>query len=239
MNRKIAYFSGCTANFSTPEVGQAIIKVLEKNGLHPVFPDQVCCAVPQLFYGDRPSFFRHARANVKSLLEADCDIVTGCTSCALAIKRDYPRMLKIPEAQAVASRTFDIMEYLFKLHTEGSLNTAFDPVKLNLVYHAPCHLKALGEELVTARLKLLKLIPDLSMTQIDRGCCGMAGTFGIKKSNYELSMKIGQALFEEIKRLGPDKVITDCPGCTMQISQGTGIPVTHPILIISEAYSLG
>jgi glycerol-3-phosphate dehydrogenase subunit C len=236
MDKKIAYFAGCTASYIEPEVGKATILVLEKNSLSPVFPEQSCCAVPQLAYGFLPSFFKHAEANVKALAAADCDIITACTSCSLAIKRDYPRMLRSPEAAAVAARTYDIMEYLGRLHADGWLDTGFRPVNLNLAYHAPCHLRTLGEELITDRLNLLRLIPGISVTWVDRGCCGMAGTFGIKKSNYEMSTAIGEPLFEEIKRLAPDSVITECPGCKMQIEHGTGIKVTHPIIIVNEAY---
>jgi Fe-S oxidoreductase len=238
MGKKIAYFAGCTASYIEPEVGRATILVLEKNGFRPVFPKQNCCALPQLFYGNLRSFFRHAEANVRSLVEADCDIVTACTSCALAIKHDYPRLLKSQEAKAVAARTYDVMEYLAMLNADKLLNTAFHPVSLNLLYHAPCHLRTLGQELISDRLQLLRLIPGMSVTWIDRGCCGMAGTFGVKRSNYAMSMTIGQALFKEMNRLAPDLVITECPGCKMQIGQGTGITVTHPILIVKEAYGL-
>jgi glycerol-3-phosphate dehydrogenase subunit C len=238
MDKKIAYFAGCTASYTEPEVGKATILVLEKNGFVPVFPKQDCCAIPQLFYGNLRSFFRHAQANVRSLVEADCDIVTACTSCALAIKRDYPKLLKSQEAEAVAARTCDIMEYLVRLRANNALNTDFRPMKLNILYHAPCHLRVLGVELIESRLKLMRLMPGISVTWVDRGCCGMAGTFGVKGSNYAMSMTIGQALFEEIKRLAPDLVITECPGCKMQISQGAGITVSHPILIVKEAYGL-
>jgi len=238
MDKKIAYFAGCTANYIEPEVGIATILVLEKNGFHPVFPKQKCCAVPQLAYGNRRSFFRHAEANVRSLAEAGCDIVTACTSCALAIKRDYPRLLNSQEARAVAARTYDIMEYLVMLNASSLLNTTFHPINLNLSYHAPCHLRTLGQKLITNRLELLRLIPGTSVKWIDWGCCGMAGTFGVKRSNYMVSMAIGRALFEEIIRLAPDLVTTECPGCKMQISQGTGITVTHPIQIVKEAYGL-
>lgn len=236
--KKVAYFAGCAANYIEPEVGMATILVLEKNGFHSVFPKQNCCAVPQLAYGNRRSFFRHAEANVRSLAEVGCDIVTACTSCALAIKRDYPRLLNSQEARAVAARTCDIMEYLVRLRTNNALNTDFRPMKLNILYHAPCHLRVLGAELIESRLKLIRLIPGISVTWVDRGCCGMAGTFGVKRSNYAMSTTIGRALFEEIKRLAPDIVITECPGCKMQIGQGTGITVTHPILIVKEAYGL-
>jgi Fe-S oxidoreductase len=238
MDKKIAYFAGCTHNYIEPEVGYATVQVLEKNGLRPVFPAQECCSLPLLFYGNLRSFLRHAHANVKSLAGEDCDIVTSCTSCALVLKRDYPRVLKSAEAAAVASRTYDIMEYLSILNANHCLNTMFSPIKLKLAYHAPCHLKVFGQIAITNRLNLFKSVSGLSVTRVERGCCGMAGTFGLKKSNYQLSMAIGRALFEELRRLAPDMVITDCPGCKMQISQGAGLPVSHPILVLKESFRI-
>ena len=82
------------------------------------------------------------------------------------------------------------------------------------------------------------LIPGLSVSRVDRGCCGMGGTFGVKRDNYARSMTIGRSLFEEVRRLAPDLVATECPGCELQIEQGTGSAVTHPILIMKEAYGL-
>lgn len=233
---RIAYFAGCTANYVDPDVGKSTVQVLKKNGFRPVLPDQKCCGIPQLAVGNLCEFLRHAEFNVRSLAEADCDIVTACTSCAHAIKHDYPKYLKSREAEDVSQRTYDIMEYLAMLKAGDVLNADFQPVKLSLVYHAPCHLKVLGEELIGRRLELMRLIPGLSVGQIDKGCCGMGGTFGSKRRNYAISMRIGQALFEGIMESEPDLVITDCPGCNMQIQQGTGLTVAHPIHIIKQAY---
>ena len=66
----------------------------------------------------------------------------------------------------------------------------------------------------------------------------MGGTFGGKQKNYAFSMEIGQDLFEGIKEAAPDMVITDCPGCKLQIEQGTGLVVAHPIHIVKQAYGL-
>jgi len=135
-------------------------------------------------------------------------------------------------------RTYDIMEYLAGLRGRNAMNTAFHPVTLSILYHAPCHLKVLEQELVDSRLELLRLIPGLTVTHIDRGCCGMGGTFGFKRSNYPASMTIGQALFQGIRESAPDLVVTECPGCKLQIEQGTGLSVSHPILIMKQAYGL-
>jgi glycerol-3-phosphate dehydrogenase subunit C len=237
-DKKIAYFAGCTANYVDPDVGKSTIWVLRKLGFRPVLLDERCCGIPQLAVGNLRSFLKRAEFNVRSLAGADCDIVTACTSCALAIKHDYPRYLEGKEAEEVSLRTYDIMEYLAILKASNALNTDFQPVDLSVVYHAPCHLKALGEELIDRRLELMRLIPSLSVDRIERGCCGMGGTFGSKRINYTKSMEIGRALFEGIAESAADLVATECPGCNMQIRQGTGLAVTHPIEIVSRAYGL-
>lgn len=238
MSEGIAYFPGCTAKYVDPEIGESTFEVLRIHGFEPVWLNQQCCGIPYLAIGDLNGFLKRAKYNVRLLAEANCDIVTACTSCALAIKRDYPKYLESAEAEEVSRRTYDIMEYLTVLRARGDLENGFQPVDLSLIYHAPCHLSVLGQELIDRRLELMRLIPGLSVTQGRNGCCGMGGTFGSKVKNYEKSMEIGQDLFDEIKETAPDMVITDCPGCKIQIEQGSGVTTTHPIHIMKKAYGL-
>jgi len=237
--KRIAYFAGCVVNHVDPRVGKSTVQVLRRQGFRPMLLDEKCCGIPQLAVGDLHEFLKHAEFNLRSMVEADCDIVTACTSCAMAIKRDYPERLQTVEAEKVSKRTYDIMEYLAMLEAGKALDTEMHSVDLSLVYHAPCHLKAMGGGLVDARLKLLSAIPGLSVNRVERGCCGMGGTFGTKQSNYSISMGIGQPLFEGIAELAPDVVATDCPGCQMQIQHGTGRTVVHPIQVVGQAYGLG
>ena len=69
-------------------------------------------------------------------------------------------------------------------------------------------------------------------------CCGIAGTYGFKKENYEASQAIGKPLFDEIKAVAPDFVACDCETCKWQIEMSTGIPVKNPISILAEALDL-
>jgi glycolate oxidase iron-sulfur subunit len=46
-------------------------------------------------------------------------------------------------------------------------------------------------------------------------CCGMAGTFSIYF--YELSKKIAAKKVDAIAATGADVVVTDCPGCQIQL----------------------
>ena len=119
---------------------------------------------------------------------------------------------------------------------QSRLNLNLCQLDLHVSYHIPCHLKVLGEALVGRRLDMLKTIPGISMTPLNSGCCGMGGTFGVKKSTFDISMEIGKPLFENVLASNADKTATDCPTCTMQIQQGTGQLPVHPISIVRQAY---
>lgn len=83
--------------------------------------------------------------------------------------------------------------------------------------------------------QLLKMIPGLDFMMLDSHCCGIAGTYGFKKENYERSQKIGAPLFQQIKEVNPDYVSTDCETCKWQIEMSTGYPVMNPISILADA----
>ena len=101
-------------------------------------------------------------------------------------------------------------------------------------YHNPCHLKALGigSDIAT----LLELIPGCRVRRFDETCCGIGGVFGIKKENFDLSMKIGAPLFQDIEDSKADTVVTSCSACSMQIFQGTGKRTVYPVSMLAAAY---
>lgn len=81
-------------------------------------------------------------------------------------------------------------------------------------------------------------IPDnYSVTEINDGCCGMAGAFGYEKEHYDLSMKIGElSLFPTIRNAEKGTIITATgTSCRHQIKDGTHERALHPIEILWEA----
>ena len=234
--KKIVYFAGCMANFAQPDIGKHSVEVLEENGFNPIFPKQKCCGTPQLSTGNRKRFIENAIFNINSLERTKGDIITACTSCALTLKHDYPKILKNSKADSVSKRTYDIIEYLDMLKKQNQLNLNFHQLDLRASYHIPCHLKVLGEDLVGRRLDMLRSIPGISVSPLNSGCCGMGGTFGVKKSTFDISMDIGKPLFENILSSNANITTTDCPTCNLQIQQGTGQSPVHPVSIVQQAY---
>lgn len=70
---------------------------------------------------------------------------------------------------------------------------------------------------------------------LDSQCCGIAGTYGFKKENYETSQAIGEGLFRQIEATGCDVVATDCETCKWQIEMSTSKRVEHPLSILAAA----
>ncbi|MBI1986811.1 MAG: FAD-binding protein [Nitrospinae bacterium] len=236
-NRKVAYFEGCFARYYSPEIGRVLVELLEQSGCEVIFPPQRCCGLPKLSAGDFYSARADARHNLKFLQEAvdrGYQVVTTCPSCAMALKVEYRELWKTPEADAVARNTVDALEYLLALDGAKLLGEPRRALEGAVAYHASCHLKALG--LQGAGLALLQRCPGLSVHPLSDRCCGMAGSFGLSKENFSLSMEIGKPLFQEIRALSPQQVATSCGACQIQIYQGTAVHGVHPVILLHQAY---
>jgi len=239
-NKKVAYYTGCFANYYYPEVGEAVVKVLGKNGIEVMVPDQVCCGLPMMAKGNTKGAYENTEHNARILSQAVSEgyvIITTCSSCSLFMKRDYPLwMMGSERAKQVAQNLYHFSEYLLLLHDRGELNTEFRPITQTVFYHTPCHLTA--QETGDATVKLLQLIPGITIKYVSTECCGMGGAYGYEKVNYELSKEIASKLYSEIKENPTDRIVTDCGGCKLQIEAGTSRKVDHPIILLKEAYGL-
>lgn len=135
----------------------------------------------------------------------------------------------------IAENTYDVGEYLRKLHREGELDMRLGPFSVRAAYYPPCHLRE--QRIGRPYQDLLSLIPELSIDPIDGiYCCGNAGIMGFKKEFHHRSIRIGSRLIAKIKGLDPDVLATDCLSCRIQFNQLTPYKVLHPIEIIKESY---
>jgi glycerol-3-phosphate dehydrogenase subunit C len=101
---------------------------------------------------------------------------------------------------------------------------------------APCQLQ--GQWIGKPALELLDLVPGLELRETDTRCCGIAGTYGLKKEKYEIAMDVGAELFAEIGSSGAGLVACDSDTCRWQIEHGTGARAVHPIELLHRAYRL-
>jgi anaerobic glycerol-3-phosphate dehydrogenase C subunit len=240
-NKQIVYFLSCYSNFNEPEGdGLATLEVLEQNGFHVLIPDFHCCGIARINTGAIHHVMEDIQTNINRMaffVDQGLNIVFSEPSCALAVKMEYPKILNSEEAFKVANQCYDIHQFLMMLHQKGELNLSLRKIDLTVGYHNPCHLRALG--VVQEPVELLRLIPGVKVNVFSDGCCGLVGTFGMKKKNFDLSMAIGERLFKEIEDSKVDEIATSCGACKLQIIQGTHREAIHPVSLLALAYKKG
>jgi Fe-S oxidoreductase len=240
ITKKVAYFAGCFARFHDPEgEAAATVKVLEANGVEVVVPDQRCCGIALITMGAEAKIRADAERNLRTLLplvDRGFTVVASAPSCGLALIEDYPRILGTEEARRLADHTIDVHQYLCALHERGELNTAFAEVPLTVVYHNACH--AVAQGISEEPVRLLRLIPGLTVRPIEDSCCGIAGTYGMRSENYERAKAIGDPLMRQMERAKAEVLLTSCGTCNIQIADGLKRPVTHTMAILRRAYGV-
>jgi FAD/FMN-containing dehydrogenase/Fe-S oxidoreductase len=237
---RVLYFLDTYARRHDPLLGQAFVSVLERNGIG-VFidPRQVASGMPLVSEGDLDGARRLARMNVRVLAEAvrlGYRIVCTEPSAVTCITHHYPLLLDDEELPRVAAATCDAATYLWELHREGRLRLDFRPVPARILYHAGCH-EQIGGGLPPAE-NLLRLVPGLALEAADRGCSGMAGTFGLAREHYRASLRMGLPLVNGMRAAGIEAGATGCSACRIQMEQGTTKPAVHPVKILAKAYGL-
>jgi glycerol-3-phosphate dehydrogenase subunit C len=239
--RSVVYFHGCAVNYNEPRLGQMTVAVLEHNGCRVVVPPQGCCGLPLQSNGafdDARGYVRRLVAHLAPWARDGYDIVATSTSCGLMLKREAHEILGIddPDLHLVSSRLWDICEYLAHLHEQGELRTDLRPLAETVPYHAPCQQK--GHGIGKPALDLFALIPELRVVELERDCCGVAGTYGLKKEKYDIAMAVGNALFEDIRESHGPESACDSETCRWMLQHGTGKPSVHPVELLHRSYGL-
>ena len=85
-------------------------------------------------------------------------------------------------------------------------------------------------------LNLLKLIPKLRYHIVEKGCCGVGGSYSFIKSNYDLAMRIGRELFNAVQQ--ETKVYTTGESCKLQIEEGSKKSLGLTVDLIAKAYGI-
>ena len=233
---QVAYYHGCYVNYNFPQLGKDLVKVLNALGVGVQLLDgEKCCGVALISNRLTKQATKNATHNVevlKKAVDAGLKVVTTSSSCTFTIRDEYPHLLGVDNS-AVRDSMLLATRFIFEKLEKGA-ELKFKPdFHLKIAYHVPCHLEKLGWGVFSE--KLLRMIPGVEFTLLDSACCGMAGTYGFKKENYQFSQAIGAPLFDQIKVVNPDIVACDCETCKWQIEMSTPYSVKHPISILAEA----
>jgi FAD/FMN-containing dehydrogenase/Fe-S oxidoreductase len=237
---RVAYFVDVFANYNDPQTAEATVAVLRHQGFDVyVPPGQIGSGMAPLAQGDVDTAREAALRNLRvlgDLVREGYRIICSEPTAALMLRQEYPNLIGDPDAQLVAEQTVELTTFLDELHRQGRLRTDLRPLALSLGHHVPCHLKALGGPVAGPRL--LRLIPGLSVRTIDVSCSGMAGTFGLRAENYQVSLQAGRPMLDQLKVREVAFGSTECSACRLQMEDGAGKRTLHPVQYLALAYGL-
>jgi len=234
---KVAYFVDTYVNFNDHELGFAVIDVLKNNDIEVILPKQRPAPLPAIVYGDVKTAKRDLSYSVKYLARAARDgykIICSEPSAAMCLKQELRHYVEGEDASIVSANTYELMEYLLAPLRQGKLNKPNVEISQEYAYHTPCHLFATDS--YGASIEILQKLCGINVTDLNAGCCGLAGTFGMQKKNYELSEQIAQSLKKALEKTPAQCVLTECAACAMQIEHISGKRTLHPIKLLAECY---
>ncbi|RII29213.1 MAG: (Fe-S)-binding protein [Geobacter sp.] len=221
---RIVFFVGCMTNFVYTEVGEAALALFRHLGCTVIIPkDQQCCGLPGMSGGDLATVRELAVKNLAALEKYEADyIMTACATCGGALHKFYPLVVGkrnpdlLARLKAIAGKTVDAAQLLQQLGLNPAETGAGEAV--TITYHDPCHLRTRG--ITRQPRELLQGTPGVELTEMEGAdkCCGLGGTFNVY--HYDMSLKINAGKSEAIQNTGAEVVVTGCPGCMMQLSDG-------------------
>jgi Fe-S oxidoreductase len=235
---RVVLFDDTYMRYNYPEIGKAAVKVLEAAGFEPILAERKCCGRPLISKGLIQRAKANAAYNIEKLspyVEEGIPVV-GCEpSCVLTFRDEYPSLVDDPRADRLAKHVLMIEEFLVGLHEKGELSLPLKRRTPSVLLHGHCHQKALIGS--GPSLRVLGLLPEARVEEVDSGCCGMAGSFGYEKEHYDLSIAIGERrLFPTVRAKGEDcEIVAAGVSCRQQIAHGTGRRARHLVEVLAEA----
>ncbi len=215
------------SNYLEPEITRSAIYILEKTG-HQVIPVFMESSPRQLI---SKGLLSEASTALVDLLKQ----INGCNHAGIPLIGLEPSELLTLRDEAIdlvvskkdkaqlsglKDKIFLLDEYLLKqIQAEHQgIKQFFEQLNgkgKELFIHTHCHQKTLSKNLVTKQL--LEYIPQLSVSEIPSGCCGMAGQFGYEQA--EFSKKIAETTLKPHLDKLPQKALILASGasCRCQI----------------------
>lgn len=254
LDLKVCYFAGCMTDRLYPEMGEAVIKVLEAVGVQVVFPRaQNCCGLPSLNSGDRRGGLVMAKQTIVALENALDEnhadyILSASTSCVVTVVQDYIRLFEdlhyagwLRRARALAEKTIDFTSFMDRvvLNSDVSLPVR-QSAKPDMVvtYHNSCQsCNSLG--LRSEARRVIQDVLKLELHEMPQSdvCCGFGGSFSIEHG--DVAAKVLDKKLSNAESTGATILVADNPGCLMHLRGGVDVRgrrmrVLHLAQLIAE-----
>jgi FAD/FMN-containing dehydrogenase/Fe-S oxidoreductase len=229
-NKKIVLFADTYIKYYEPGIGISAKNLLESMGYDVVVFSQSCCQRQAISHG----LLDHAKSAGEKTLQLlepyfkeEIPVVVCEPSCATALQDDLPDLMEDPKWQNYADGIYLLEDFITKeiAQNKGNHSIRFQPGRYLL--HGHCHQKAI---FTTQSIhQLFSGDKDSDCSEIQSGCCGMAGTFGYEKNHYEISETIANtSLIPAIKAASEDvRLIASGFSCRHQIEHFTSRKARH------------
>ena len=229
---KVVLWADSVNNHYRPDILISAANVLTKsNFCVAVAKQRFCCGRPLYEYGFLPQATRQLENILKNFhaeLPDTASVVVLEPSCLSVFKDEMLRLYPTdPRATDLCSRASTLSAFLAD-------NSIAPTRKLDKgILHIHCHDKALSQ--AGFDRELMKRCFE-HIVEPETGCCGMAGTYGIKQKTRH----IGQRLFERqlglsIKSKTPDTIIvTNGFSCAEHIMDNSGELALHPVQVLER-----
>ena len=222
MSTTVQLFVTCIIDTLYPEVGEAVVKVLQRAGVKVEFPaGQTCCGQPAFNAGMRAQVLPIAIHTIRVFEKTRGPVIVPSGSCAAMIRHGYPELFAddkewLPRARTLADRTFELTEYLVDQLGVTDLGARF-PGKLT--YHSSCHLlRDLGVN--SQPRALLAGVREAELVELPYSteCCGFGGVFSVE--HPEISTAMLERKIANIEASEAPLVVSCDGGCITNINGG-------------------
>ncbi len=220
--RTVQLFVTCLVDTFYPDVGMAMVEVLQRAGVGVDFPDdQTCCGQPTFNAGLRADARKIAEHTIRVFEGAEGDVLIPSGSCAHMIRYNYAELFEgdaawLERAKALAARTYEFTEYLVDVLGLTDFGARWEGP---LTYHPTCHLhRGLGID--RQPRALLANVRGAEVRELPQAedCCGFGGIFSVEQP--ELSAEMLKRKMKNLETTqSPTLVVCDA-GCLMHIQGG-------------------
>ncbi len=244
---KVIIFTSCYVNYNDSKIGEAIVKVLEKNNVYMEEYYSGCCKMPQLEQGKVNEVQSEAIKTADSLVEKidqGFRVIVPVASCALMLKSHWPLLNPTNKnVKKLSMATRDIDEYIWEFNNRVGLVEGMNSLNKKITLHSSCHSRA--QNIGPKSAQILSLIPNTKAVNVEK-CSGHGGTWGIKKKWNKTARKVGLNAAKQVFKDNEAIVASTCPLAGLHlkdINESKNISkyddkIYHPIELIAKSYDL-
>ena len=217
---KIALFITCFNDVLFPEVGRAVVELLNRLGHEVAFPEaQTCCGQIHFNTGYRDACVPLVRRFDRAFGGFDA-IVTPSASCATMVRHHHATVAAhsgdaslSASVADVSPRVYELSELLVDVLGVTDVGATFPHT---VAFHPTCHslrLLQIGDR----PRRLLEAVRGLELVDLPGSaeCCGFGGTFAVK--NPDTSVAMGEDKVAAIIGTGAEVLASADTSCLMHL----------------------